>query len=272
MGTVIEFLTFLFTRGLGYSSINTARSALSCILYTDSGSPMGQHPLIIRFMKGVFEKRPALPRNMVTWDTNIVLNYFKSLSPVKDLSLKNLTFKTVTMAALLSAQRSQTIHLFSLDNMSVTPDLYKFRIVQPIKQTRPGRHLAEIEFPAYPEDPDLCIVTTMDKYIKRTEPLRGEQSALFISFSRPHKVVSRSTISRWVKTTLQQAGVNMNIFGPHSTRAASTSKANSSVSLEPILKTAGWSGDSTFRRFYHKPIHQPGEFSLSLLDSAVNAH
>ena len=115
VGTVIEFLTFLFNRGLGYSSINTARSALSCILYTDSGSPIGQHPLIIRFMKGVFEKRPALPRNMVTWDTNIVLNHVKSLSPVKDLSLKNLTFKTVTMAALLSAQRSQTIHLLSLD-------------------------------------------------------------------------------------------------------------------------------------------------------------
>lgn len=272
VGTVMEFLTFLFNRGLGYSSVNTARSALSCILYTDSGSPIGQHPLIIRFMKGVFEKRPALPRNMVICDTNIVLNHVKSLSPVKDfVSLKKLTFKTVRMATLLSAQRSQTIHLFSLDNMSVTPNLYNFRIVQPIKQTRPGRHLAEIELAAYPENPDLCIVTTMAEYIKRTEPLRGKQTALFISFFRPHKVVSRSTISLWVKTTLQHAGVDMNIFSPHSTRATSTSKANSSVSLETILKTPGWSGDSTFRRFYNKPIHT-SEFSLSLVDSAANAH
>ena len=82
-------------------------------------------------MKSVFEKRPALPRNTVTWDTNTVLNHIKSLSPVKDLSLKDLTFKRVTMAALLRAQRSQTINLFSLDDMSITPELYKFRIVQP---------------------------------------------------------------------------------------------------------------------------------------------
>ena len=148
-------------------------------------------------MKGVFEKRPALPRNTVTWDTNIVLNHIKSLCPVKDLSLKDLAFKTVTMAALLSAQGCQTIHLFTLDNMSITPDLYKFRIVQPIKQTRPGSDQAEIEFAAYPEDPDLCIVTTMAEYIMRTEPLGGKQAALFINFSRSHKGVSRSTISRW---------------------------------------------------------------------------
>ena len=82
-------------------------------------------------MKGVYEKRPALPRNTVTWDTNIVLNHIKSLSPLKDLSLKDLTFKRVTMTAYVSAQRSQTIHLFSLDNMSITPELYKFRIVHP---------------------------------------------------------------------------------------------------------------------------------------------
>ena len=62
-------------------------------------------------MNGVYKKLPALPKDTVT-NTNIL-----SLSPVKDLSLKDLTFKAVTMTALLSAQRSQTIHLFSLDNI-----------------------------------------------------------------------------------------------------------------------------------------------------------
>ena len=36
LGTVIDFLTSLFTKGLGYSCIDIARSALSCIMYTDS--------------------------------------------------------------------------------------------------------------------------------------------------------------------------------------------------------------------------------------------
>ena len=38
---------------------------------------LGTHPLVRRFMKGVFILRPALPRYNVTWDVNIVLNYLK---------------------------------------------------------------------------------------------------------------------------------------------------------------------------------------------------
>lgn len=182
---------------------------------------------------------------------------------MKDLSLKDLAFKTVTMVTLLGAQRSRTIYLFSLDNMSVTPELYKLRTIQLIKQTGPGRHQAEIEFAAYPKDPYLSMVTIV------TEPLKMKQTAPFISLSGPHKVVSKSTISRWVKTTLQHAGVDMNIFTPQSTCAAYTSNVTSLVYLDTILKTAGWPSDSILRRFYNKPIHKPGEFSLSC---ATNAH
>ena len=266
LGTVIEFLTSLFDRNLGYSVVNTARSALSCILYTESGQTIGRHPMIVRFMKGVFEK--SLPRNNVTWDTKIVLSYLRTLSPPAKLALKMLTFKTVTLVALLSAQRAQTIHLLSLENMTVTSSFYKFRIAKPIKTTKPGKHIQEIEFAAYPEDKAICIVTTLKEYIKRTEKLRGQEKALFISFSKPYNVVSKSTISRWVKTTLQNAGIDMNIFTPHSTRAAATSKVQNTVSLETILKTAAWSQESTFRKFYNKPIHNTGEFGFNILENS----
>ena len=79
---VVEFLTELFTSGLGYSALNTARSALSTMV-SCSGVAVGKHPLIIRFLKGVFQLRPALPRNNVVWDTDTVLQYLKTLSPVR---------------------------------------------------------------------------------------------------------------------------------------------------------------------------------------------
>ncbi|XP_023932633.1 uncharacterized protein LOC106159107 isoform X2 [Lingula anatina] len=46
-----EFLTELSERGLRYSALNTARSTLSAFL-TIGDSPLGEHPLICRFMKG----------------------------------------------------------------------------------------------------------------------------------------------------------------------------------------------------------------------------
>ena len=49
---------------------------------------------------------------------------------------------------------------------------------------------------------------------------------------------------------------NTDMFSAHSTRGASTSKANTlGVSSADILKAANWSSTSTFCRFYHRPTH-----------------
>ena len=81
IGKVIEFLTELFHTGKGYSAINTARSALSSIILLPGGRPVGEHPLICRFLKGVFELRPALPKYTEILDVGIVLRYLKTLCP-----------------------------------------------------------------------------------------------------------------------------------------------------------------------------------------------
>lgn len=223
----------------------------------------GQHPLVVRLMKGIFNKRPSFPKTTVTWDTNIVLHYLRDLDST---SLKNLTLKAVTLTALLSGQRAQTIHLLDVRNMSVSDDLYKFRIGDIIKHSRPGHHLNEIELPAYPHNKDLCIVTVLNEYLSRTHDVRQNKTQLFISYIKPYKTVSKSTISRWIKTVLKDAGIDMNIFNPHSTRSASTSKASrSSVPLDTIMKTAGWTQSSTFATYYKKPLHKSGQFALSLL-------
>ncbi|KAJ8048040.1 hypothetical protein HOLleu_00199 [Holothuria leucospilota] len=55
---VIKFFTVLFnTRRLGYSAINTARPAISSFVILPEGVSVGTHPLICRFLKGVFHFR-----------------------------------------------------------------------------------------------------------------------------------------------------------------------------------------------------------------------
>ena len=58
----IDFLASLYEDGLGYSAINTARSALSSVLTSPENVTFGNHPLVSRFLKGVFELKPSLPR------------------------------------------------------------------------------------------------------------------------------------------------------------------------------------------------------------------
>ncbi|XP_019857980.1 PREDICTED: uncharacterized protein LOC109586243 [Amphimedon queenslandica] len=94
----------------------------------------------------------------------------------------------------------------------------------------------------------------------------GKSSQLLLSLKKRHNPVSSSTIGRWIKSLLTDAGVNTSIFGAHSTRAASSSAAKKAgVPLIDIMKAAGWSRSSTFERFYYKPILSPqvGDILLS---------
>ena len=74
--SVLDFLAHLLESGCGFSAINTARSALSSIILVNS-VPVGQHSLVKRFMRGVFNIKPSLPRYVHTWDVNVVLTYLK---------------------------------------------------------------------------------------------------------------------------------------------------------------------------------------------------
>jgi hypothetical protein len=69
-------------KGLGYSSINIARSALSALGLKFDSILVGQHPLIIRYLRGVFNLRPCRPKYTCIWDVQLVLNLLRTLSPV----------------------------------------------------------------------------------------------------------------------------------------------------------------------------------------------
>ena len=71
----------------------------------------------------------------------------------------------------------------------------------------------------------MLDIRFMKEYLRRTKPLRGDSTKLFISFMKAHKHISRETLSRWIKTVIEAAGIDTSIFHPHSTRAAATSKA-----------------------------------------------
>ena len=69
--------------------MNTARSALSCLLKSFNGVPFGSHPIVSRFLKGVFESRPTVPRYTETWDVGKVLSYLQTIPNSEDVSLKD---------------------------------------------------------------------------------------------------------------------------------------------------------------------------------------
>ena len=57
---------------LGYSAVNTARSAISMIATCEGGS-LSENSELAQYMKGVKNESPHLPRYSEFWDANILL-------------------------------------------------------------------------------------------------------------------------------------------------------------------------------------------------------
>ena len=117
---VLDFLTMLYENDLSYSTVNTAMVSSILQLNVNSSLPIGQLPIVKRFMKGIYELRPSLPRYTATWDLSTVLNYFRKGVSVSALSLKELTLKLTILLTLLSGQRCQTVKFFSIENMELS--------------------------------------------------------------------------------------------------------------------------------------------------------
>ena len=95
-------------------------------------------------------------------------------------------------------------------------------------------------------------MATLRQYINVTSSLHSEGTVkLFVAIVRPHHPVSSSTIAQWLRDMLQQAGINVGIFGAHSVRGPSAAAAG--VTTNDILKAADWSSELVFRNFYYRP-------------------
>ena len=101
----LEFLATMFDQKLSYSSINSTCSTLSTILQTSSNCnyTFGEHPDVKRFMKGVYQNRPPMPRYNKTWDVNVVLQYLRGMGKATELSIKGLTLRLVMLIVLTTA-------------------------------------------------------------------------------------------------------------------------------------------------------------------------
>ena len=153
-------------------------------------------------MTGVFNQRPPQPRYTFAWDVEIVLVYLKTnMSVNSQLSDKDLTHKLNVLMVLPSPSRTSSLQHLNLNFMARNHISYKFYFYKLRKNWRRGKAPPIISYQTYTQDPNLCIVKTLDEYTSRTEGWRsGEKcSQLLISFVNPYKPVVSSTISGWLK-------------------------------------------------------------------------
>ena len=105
LADILQYCTDLHASGKSDITVNLHRSALSKTVGQLEGFAIGEHPLVIRLLKGCYHLNPPCPKNGSIWDTNQVFSYIASLGENKHLGLSALVGKLVTLLALATLMR-----------------------------------------------------------------------------------------------------------------------------------------------------------------------
>ena len=103
VSVVLDYLASLFHASIGYSGLNTARSALSSFVAIKGHCQIGKHNFVNIFMRGIFHLKPSLPRYSFTWNVSDLSfeNNFLELFSFFSIVLKFLCKSTIHLCVLI---------------------------------------------------------------------------------------------------------------------------------------------------------------------------
>ena len=125
--SVADFLMYLFEdRKLQPSIIDGYRSAIADKLGYSSIN-ISKDENLTRLLDSFHRDRPKGRRGIPSWNLSLVLNQLTKdpFEPLKEASLKHLTFKTVFLLALGSGNRRSEIHAWQQRNIRHQSDWFK---------------------------------------------------------------------------------------------------------------------------------------------------
>lgn len=148
---IINYLSGLAENDFSYYTINAHKAAIVQTLAVCNNFSFAEDPMIIRFMRGVFIAKRPKPKYTMTWDVGKVLDYLKSLYPLENLDIKTLTLKTVSLIALTTAQRVQTLVSLKINQMADHVEYVVFTIDELQKTSRPGHDIQQVKISSFPD-------------------------------------------------------------------------------------------------------------------------
>ena len=268
--SVADFLMYLFD---GY------RSAIADKLGNTTVN-ISKDDNLTRLLDSFHRDRPKGRRGIPSRNLSLVLYQLTKapFEPLREASLKHLTFKAVFLLALGSGKRRSEIHAWQRKNIRHQSDWSKVSLfpspsfLSKNQLAKEGpESVAPVVIPALAptldkslkSDRSLCPVRALRYYLDRTSDLRQHKELVFVSFKKGFdKDISPATISSWIKQTVilcyelsDHQAHTLHQVKAHDVRAFAATKAfQSGVSLEQILSACHWKSHNTFTQFYLKDV------------------
>ena len=204
-------------RKLQPSTIDGCRSAIADKLL-NSPINISNDENLMRLLDSFHRDRPKGQRGIPSWNLSLVLHQLTKapFEPIKEASLKHLTFKTVFLLALGSGKRRSEKHAWQNRNIRHQSDWSKVSLYpspsyfskNQLAKEGPD-NMAPVVIPALAptldrslkSDRSLCLVRALHCYLEKQDLLQNKE-LVFVSFKKGFdKDISPATISSWIKLT-----------------------------------------------------------------------
>ena len=218
--SVLDFLMYLFEdKKLQPSTIDGYRSAIADKL-GDTSVNISKDDNLTRLLESFHRDRPKGRRGIPSWNLSLVLHQLTKapFEPLREASLKHLTFKTVFLLGLGSGKRRSEIHAWQHKNIRHQSDWSKVSLfpspsfLSKNQLAKEGpESVAPVVIPALAPTLDrslksdrcLCPVRALRYYLDRTSDIRQDKDLVLVSFKKGFdKDISPTTISSWIKQTV----------------------------------------------------------------------
>ncbi len=242
--------------GRSKSRVRTGVAALKFFLRVYNRLDLVNNPLIDMFSKGAQNMAPLPREKVVIWDPAQVLNAMRN-RPLPS-SFLVIAGEAVLLLLLATGWRVDDVWKVGSE-VQFFDDSARFKFVEKRKCKIKGKHTVSQTVRKFLECDRICPIEAVQRFLNCAVRVRKDDVFLFVS-QTGHRA-SKDSLRRWVQAELAKAGI---IASAGSCRSASTSSAaERQVSIDSILKSAGWSSENTFRRFYHRTvIHDDAPINL----------
>lgn len=242
--TLLRFVSFLFHQGYAYASISVMLSAIS---YIHKARKLDD-PCDIQVKNALLGAKNLSPPQKGSLPVHI--ETLEDISNLADGVLPNsftlLLFRAMTILAYFALLRvgefTFSKHTLRYEDIVLTQDTITINF-QSFKHSKgkPFVHTIHARKPSA-----ICPVQALSSYLQ-VRPSGHE----FLFVKENGRTPSRKEFWDWMREVLQQCGINVELYSPHSLRIGmATHMALSGASTEQIKIAGRWSSDA-FRKYIH---------------------
>lgn len=264
-----KYLIYLYeTVGLSYRTILVHKSVVSSFCHPELETKIGSHVLVRHTLRGIANKSAHKTRVLKPpiWNPQTVVDWLlESESPLD--SLFEVSRRCAIILLLASGRRVHDLTLLSTsedslirtDNNIVLWPRYGSK-TDSINHRQSGWKLISASNKRI--DPVFWINKLLEVSLERRSSVGGIDN-LFITTRGTPKAASRTIIGGWIKTVLNDAGIN---DSPGSIRSAVASlNWVERFPIEDILARGNWLHPNTLLNYYRRPLEQPLNRNTPLL-------